>query len=93
METVTRKRNPKANHIHYEKWGYLFLIPFFLVFLLFQLWPLLQTLHFSWYEYYDDMLTTVGPNWCGFQNFAYLFTTKTIRPLLFLFGSNLAKLN
>jgi cellobiose transport system permease protein len=83
METVTRKRNPKANHIHYEKWGYLFLIPFFLVFLLFQLWPLLQTLHFSWYEYYDDMLTTVGPNWCGFQNFAYLFTTKTIRPLYF----------
>lgn len=73
----------QKGHINYSKWGYLFLIPFFIAFLLFQLWPLFQTLHFSWYTYYTDMLTTVGPSWCGLDNFVQLFTHATIRPISF----------
>ena len=37
------------NHIarHYSKWGYIFAIPFALVFLVFHLWPLGSTLYYS----------------------------------------------
>jgi cellobiose transport system permease protein len=81
--TAVVKKNQKNKHINYGKWGFIFLIPFFLVFLVFQLWPLIQTLHFSWYTFYDDQLTTVGPIWCGFDNFAALFGAKTLRPIYF----------
>jgi cellobiose transport system permease protein len=73
------KKAAKKSHISYSKWGYLFLIPFGIAFLLFQLIPLFQTFHFSFYTYYKDMLNVVGPDWCGFDNYAYIFSTHTIR--------------
>ncbi|MCI1735175.1 MAG: sugar ABC transporter permease [Bacilli bacterium] len=57
--------------VSYSKYGYLFLIPFFLVFITFSLIPLFQTFYYSFFQYYFKQgLTQVGPNFIGFSNFA-----------------------
>lgn len=78
------KRTQKK-HINYDKWGYIFLIPFFVGFLLFQFYPLFQTLRFSFFNYFEDQETfkTVGPTWCGWDNFSYLFGHATTRHFYF----------
>lgn len=69
METKY-KNNVAGKH---NKWGYIFLIPFFVVFVIFQLIPLITTIYNSFFENYMSGLTQVGPNFIGFENFAKLF--------------------
>ena len=57
----------------YNRWGYIFLIPFFVVFLIFQLIPLVNTIYNSFFENYMSGLRRVGPNFVGFQNYSALF--------------------
>ena len=67
---------PGASHlsaISYNKWGYIFLIPFVVVYLIFQLVPLITTIYNSFFENYRSGLTQVGPNFVGFANYAKLF--------------------
>ena len=64
----------KKSCVSYTKWGYIFLIPFFLVYTIFNLVPLVQTFYYSFFENYRSGLTTIGPNFIGFQNFATIFT-------------------
>lgn len=52
-------------HISYAKWGYIFILPFFLSYAIFSLIPLADTIRNSFYEYYAFDLKTVGPNWVG----------------------------
>ena len=35
-----------------RKWGYIFILPFFITFLIFSLIPLVDTVRYSFYEYY-----------------------------------------
>lgn len=58
----------------YNKWGYIFLIPFAVVFIIFQLVPLVSTIYNSLFENYMSGLKHVGPNFVGIVNFAKLFT-------------------
>ncbi len=44
----------KRKGISYAKWGYIFLIPFFVVYIVFSLYPLIQTFHNSFYDYVID---------------------------------------
>lgn len=37
--------------VSYEKYGYLFIAPFFIVYIVFSLWPLLSTFYYSMFEY------------------------------------------
>jgi cellobiose transport system permease protein len=85
------KRTQKK-HINYDKWGYIFLIPFFVAFLLFQFYPLFQTLRYSFFTYYEDQeaFKTVGPTWCGFDNFSTLFNHATARHF-YLFNLDLGR--
>lgn len=69
METKY-KNNVAGKH---NKWGYIFLIPFFVVFVIFQLIPLITTIYNSFFENYMSGLTQVGLNFIGFENFAKLF--------------------
>lgn len=39
--------NSNEKKVSYAKWGYLFILPFFLVFLVFQLVPLVSTFYYS----------------------------------------------
>jgi cellobiose transport system permease protein len=57
----------------YNRWGYIFLIPFFVVFLIFQLIPLVNTVYNSFFENYMSGLRKVGPNFVGIQNYVALF--------------------
>lgn len=65
----------KRKSVSYSKWGYRFIAPFFLVFLVFQLIPLGSTIYYSFFEYYRSGLTEVGPNFVGLQNYITLFST------------------
>ena len=69
--------NPKkGNVVKYNKWGYIFLMPFIVVYAVFQIFPLCTTIINSFFENYRLMggLTQVGPNWYGLKNYVTLFT-------------------
>ncbi len=60
--------------ISYAKWGYLFILPFFIAYILFTLVPQLMTFYNSLFMNYRDGLTQVGPKFVGLQNFVKLFS-------------------
>ena len=64
----------KHKSISYAKWGYIFIIPFLIVFITCQLIPLFNTFYNSFFENYRDGLTQIGPNFVGFDNYIKLFT-------------------
>ncbi|ADU21015.1 MULTISPECIES: carbohydrate ABC transporter permease [Ruminococcus] len=66
----------KHKSISYAKWGYIFVIPFFAVFIVFNLFPLLSTFNNSLYEYYKSNGVTFGPKWIGLQNYTKLFSAE-----------------
>ena len=66
-KTVDNKK--KRKHFSYSKWGYLFLIPFFVAFFLFTFLPLISTFYYSFFEYYSVGLDEVGPNFVKFENY------------------------
>lgn len=66
------KNNAKA--VKYNKWGYIFLIPFIVVYVVFQLIPMVTTIYNSFFENYMSGLTKVGPNFVGLENYVKLFS-------------------
>lgn len=71
MAANTNKKKSKV--VRYNKWGYIFLIPFFLVYFVFQLIPLISTFYNSFFENYMSGLTQIGPRFVGLENFKSLF--------------------
>lgn len=62
----------RIKSISYAKYGYLFILPFFLVYFFFQLWPLINTFILA---FKGNM--NAADEWVGFQNFKdLLFTTS-----------------
>lgn len=59
----------KGKSISRAKYGYLFILPFFATYLIFSLIPLLDTIRYSFYEYYRSGLRIVGPSFVGFDNY------------------------
>lgn len=60
--------------LSYNRWGYIFLIPFIVVFVIFQLIPLVSTIYNSFFEhYFKNGLTEVGPTFIGLANYGELF--------------------
>jgi multiple sugar transport system permease protein len=60
--------------ISYAKWGYIFIIPFFIVYAIFTLYPQILTIYNSFFEYYRDGLNIIGPNFVGLGNYVKLFS-------------------
>ncbi|MBR3525008.1 MAG: sugar ABC transporter permease [Lachnospiraceae bacterium] len=79
-----KTKNKKV--VSYNKWGYIFLIPFTVAFVIFQLVPLISTVYYSFFEYYEDGLDVIGPNWAGLKNYGTLFTTVGPGKMNFLIG-------
>ena len=71
MQKAQKVKNSKA--VSYNRWGYYFLIPFVLVYVVFQLIPLCSTIYNSFFENYRAGLTQVGPNFVGLANYIKLF--------------------
>lgn len=64
----------KSKVISYNKWGYIFLIPFVVVYLVFQMIPLVTTIYNSFFENYRSGLTQIGPNFVGLKNYLTIIT-------------------
>ncbi|MCH5206304.1 MAG: sugar ABC transporter permease [Oscillospiraceae bacterium] len=67
----------KHKLVSYAKWGYIFIAPFFIVYAVAALWPLISTFYYSFFEYREQGLNTVGPNFVGLKNYVDLFTTSS----------------
>ena len=52
----------KSKVVSYNKWGYIFLIPFVVIYLVFQMIPLFSTIYNSFFENYRSGLKQIGPN-------------------------------
>ena len=80
----------RSKVVSYTKWGYIFLIPFFLVYTVFSLVPLISTVYYSFFERYMAMggLTQVGPNFIGIQNYITILTGGGKSPELYKYAWN-----
>ncbi len=56
------KKQKRRKTVQYDRWGYFFIAPFFLIFTIFSLIPLVTTFVYSFFENYRDGLTQIGPN-------------------------------
>ena len=63
-----RAPKPKHKGISYSKYGYRFILPFFLVYLVFSLWPLLSTFYYSLFEYTTRNLVETS-RFAGLENY------------------------
>lgn len=72
--------------ISYSKWGYFFILPFFIIYFLFQFYPLFYTIYISFFENFRSGLKIIGPNWVGFDNYKAIFQED----LLKYFGNTMA---
>lgn len=70
--------------VSYAKWGYIFIAPFFVVYLIFTLIPQFLTIYNSFFENYRIGLSQVGPTWVGLENYKTLFTPDTTGTILIL---------
>ena len=67
--------NPKKHKsVSYAKWGYIFILPFFVVYLIFTLYPQIKTIYYSFFEYFREGAKIYGPTFIGFENYKALFT-------------------
>ena len=64
--------------VSYNRWGYIFLIPFVVVYVVFQLIPLCSTVYNSFFENYRSGLTQIGPNFVGLGNYQKLLSDGDI---------------
>ena len=90
MNEKQLRRNQKG--VSYAKWGYLFILPFFLAYFIFTFAPQVLTIYNSFFENYREGLKQVGPKFVGFGNYVKLFTpdkTGTINILKYA-GNTLA---
>ena len=71
-----KKENAQVKSVDYAKWGYIFIAPFFIAFLIFQLIPLASTVYYSFFEYYRSGLKVIGPNPVGLANYQALFESE-----------------
>lgn len=78
------KSTKRGKVVSYNKWGYIFLIPFVVVYLIFQFVPLVTTIANSFYENYRSGLTQIGPNFVGFKNYQEILSN----PDLWIYAKN-----
>jgi len=64
----------KSQIVKYNKWGYIFLAPFIIIYLVFQIIPLITTIYNSFFENFLSGLKQIGPNFIGFDNYVTIFT-------------------
>lgn len=68
-ETTRRK---KSSITAYNNWGYVFVAPFVIVFLIFSVYPVLRTLYLS----FTDLKVMGDANWIWFDNYVRVVTDK-----------------
>ena len=77
MQNKEKKVKKKKGGISYAKWGYIFILPFFITYFIWSFLPQVLTFVYSFFKIYTEGLTEVAPEFIGFGNYVDLFT-KTI---------------
>lgn len=72
------QKKSKSKVVRYNKWGYIFLTPFILVYVVFNLIPLFTTIFYSFFEYYRSGLKIIGPDFIGLENYITMFKNSDI---------------
>lgn len=72
---VPQKKLKKHKTVQYDRWGYFFIAPFFIVYFIFSLIPLFTTFYYSFFEYYRVGMMEVGPTFNGLKNYISIFTS------------------
>lgn len=81
----------KRKSVSYAKWGYIFIAPFFIVYTIFQLYPLLTTVYDSFFRHFKSMGSgqIIGPEFVGIQNYIDVFTGARGTDFMELLGNTL----
>ena len=68
----------KRKTVEYGRYGYFFIAPFFIVFIFFQLWPLIYTMGLAFCENYTDTMFNqeIGPTFNGLENLKSVLISK-----------------
>ena len=74
MEKASKAQ--KHKRVSYSKWGYIFILPFFVTYVIWSFIPQLLTFGYSFFELYKEGLSWKGPTFVWFDNYVSLFTTK-----------------
>ncbi|HBD69095.1 MAG TPA: ABC transporter permease, partial [Treponema sp.] len=69
----------KRKSVQYDNWGYFFIAPFFIVYIIFSLIPLLSTFYYSFMENYRVGLVEVGPTFIGLENYKKVFESDILK--------------
>ena len=69
-------KSKKRHTVQYDNWGYFFIAPFFIVYVIFSLIPLLTTFVYSFFEYYRSGMNIIEPNFIGIKNYIGVFTSS-----------------
>lgn len=69
----------KSKKINYAKWGYFFILPFFASFFIFSFLPLMDTIRYSFFEYYRSGIKEIGPNFIGIDNYVSLLKSDMLK--------------
>ena len=69
-----RKLKQNRRGVSYAKWGYIFILPFFITYIVCTLTPQIMTIYNSFFENYRSGLKQIGPNFVGFANYISLFS-------------------
>ncbi len=72
------KKKSNSNVVKFNRWGYIFLIPFFTVYVIFSFIPLVTTIYNSFFENYRSGLKQIGPTFVGLANYVKLLSTPDI---------------
>ena len=70
-----KPKKEKRKKENYAKWGYIFIIPFFVAYLTLTLYPQIKTIYYSFFEYRLKISTMemIGPKFVGFENYIEIF--------------------
>ena len=75
---MAKEKQKTSKVVRYNKWGYIFLIPFITIYLIFNMIPLITTIYNSFFENYRQGIIQVGPNWVGIENYITIFSNGDI---------------
>lgn len=76
LDNKVKPKKEKKKVVSYAKWGYIFILPFFVAYITLTLYPQIKTIYYSFIEYRfsQQTMAVIGPRFVGFENYQKLFS-------------------
>lgn len=85
---MDKKKKIKNHSVSYAKWGYIFILPFFVSYIFWSFVPQVLTFVYSFFESYRIGLEQIGPRFVGLQNYIKLFANSDGVPDVVKYAGN-----